>query len=386
MSVLYHNVQGLIPFCELGKPHPRFDQNKLFELQAHVYLNKPGIIVLNETWLRSSIADNEIFPDSNYKIFRNDRSQWSHPRDPENPNRFRKYGGGVLIAVRSDLDVVPKKVKISSGAEMIAVELTFPNGEKTVICSCYRVGTLAEPNHDKIISNLRSILNKRKPPKVHIIGDFNLASSSWDNLTSSIPVEQLFIDSFSDLGLKQCIDTPTHSRGNILDILLTNSESHISNINVLDQNAVCKSDHFPVTFSVKTKVHLKKASKRKCYNFKKARWDELNFELNHSNWDFLKCCEVEHGWKCFKSHLFKLVDKYIPTVTVKYDSQPPWFDSEAYSAWRKKERLRTKFNSTRTVEDELKYTDSRRKFKWLVAKKMRDNMYDSEEDTSYTVF
>ena len=212
----------------------------------------------------------------------------------------------MLIAVRSDLDVVPKKVKISSGAEMIAAELTFPDGEKTVICSCYRVGTLAEPNHDKIISNLRSILNKRKPPKVHIIGDFNLANSSWDNLTSSIPVEQLFIDSFSDLGLKQCIDTPTHSRGNILDILLTNSESHISNINVLDQNAVCKSDHFPVTFSVKTKVHLKKASKRKCYNFKKARWDELNFELSHSNWDFLKCCEVELGWKCFKRHLFKL--------------------------------------------------------------------------------
>ena len=78
ISVVYHNVQGLIPFCDMGQTHPRLDQNKLSELQAHVYYNKPDIVVLNETWLRSSILDNEIFPESNYKIFRNDRSQWSH--------------------------------------------------------------------------------------------------------------------------------------------------------------------------------------------------------------------------------------------------------------------------------------------------------------------
>ena len=384
ISVLYHNVQGLIPFCELGQIHPKIDQNKLFELQAHVYETKPGIVVLNETWLRSSISDNEIFPDNNYKVFRNDRSQWSHPRDPVNPDRFRKYGGGVLIAVRSDLDVVSKKVKISSGAEMIAVELISPNGEKTVICSCYRVGTLGEPNRDKIITNLRSMLNRRKPPKLHVIGDFNLPNISWDSLTSSVPFEQLFVDSFSDLGLKQCIDTPTHVKGNILDILLSNSESYINDVSVLDRYSVCKSDHFPVQFSVKTKINYKKASKRKCYNFKKARWDDLNYDLCHTNWQFLSCCEVEHGWQCFKTCLFQLIDKHIPTVTVKSDSQPPWFDSEAFSAWRNKERLRSKFNRTKKVEDELKYSNSRREFKQLISKKMRDNMVDSDDTALIT--
>ena len=43
----------------------------------------------------------------------------AHPRDPVNPNRFRKYGGGVLIAVRSNLDIVSKEIKLSSGTELL---------------------------------------------------------------------------------------------------------------------------------------------------------------------------------------------------------------------------------------------------------------------------
>ena len=383
-TVLYHNVQGLIPFSDLGQPHPKLNQNKLFELQAHVYENKPAVIVLNETWLKSSISDNEIFPDNCYKVFRNDRSQWSHPRDPTNPNKFRKYGGGVLIAVRSNLDVVSKKIKLSSGTEMIAVELTFPNGEKTVICTCYRVGTLGEPNHDKVISNLRSMLNKRKPPKLHVIGDFNLPNISWENYTSSVSLEQLFLDSFSDLGLKQCIDNPTHIKGRILDILLSNADSFISDVSVLDKFSVCKSNHFPVQFLVKTSINLKKAIKRKCYNFKKARWDDLNSELRRTDWQVLNNCEVEHGWNFFKTRLFELVNKYIPKVTVKSDSQPPWFDSDAFSAWRTKERLRAKFNHTKNKIDELKYSNSRRVFRQVVAQKMRDNMVDSDDDALIT--
>ena len=380
LSVMYHNVQGLIPFSELGQAHSKLDQSKLLELQAHVFVSKPDIIVMNETWLRSTIHDNEIFPVNTYKIFRRDRSKWSHPRDPDNPNKFREYGGGVLIAVKSDLDLVSKEIKLPSGSEMVAVELTLPGGEKTVICTCYRVGTLGEANHNKIVSNLRAIIHKRTPPKLHVIGDFNLANSSWVSMSAQVPIEQLFIDSFSNLGLKQCILQPTHVRGNTLDILLTNSESYIDNLSVLDRNAVCKSDHFPVTFTIKGKVRTRKIPKRKCYNFKKANWTDLNSALCNTDWSYLNRCEVEAGWTYFKSHLFHLVNTFIPTVTVKSDSQPPWFDSDAFSAWRDKERLRTKFNRSKSLVDELKYSKSRLKFKHTMAQKMRDNLTDSEDN------
>ena len=39
-----------------------------------------------------------------YKVSRLDKSAKTHPIDPNNPNKFRKNGGGVLIAIRRDMD------------------------------------------------------------------------------------------------------------------------------------------------------------------------------------------------------------------------------------------------------------------------------------------
>ena len=93
LSVNYQNVQGLIPFSQLGKAQPTLDQSKIFELNGHIEQNKPDILILNETWLCGAIKSKEVIFNSNYEVFRNDRSQCSHPSDPNNPNKFRKYGG-----------------------------------------------------------------------------------------------------------------------------------------------------------------------------------------------------------------------------------------------------------------------------------------------------
>ncbi len=119
-------------------------------------------------------------------------------------------------------------------------------------------------------------------------------SVSWDVLTSAVPIEQSFVNSFVDLGLVQCINQSTHQKGNILDILLTNSEASIADLQVLDKDSVCRSDHFPINFKIKVKVCKKKPAKRVCYNFKTANWDKLNHDLCHTNWDaMLNCTEPE---------------------------------------------------------------------------------------------
>ena len=317
LSVLYQNVQGLIPFSHLRFEHPCLDLSKIYELQAFVAQSKPDIISLCETWLKPSISDNEILPDSQYKIFRADRSSKTHPRDPSNPQKFRENGGGVLFAIRTDIDVVSKKLKIVGGIEMLAVELTFSNGEKAVVCTCYRVGTLGVVNCEKIVGFLRSLLSKRKPPKVYVIGDFNLSNAVWPDPHSNVPIEQYFIDYFNELGLEQCIESPTHIKGNVLDLVLTNSEASVRNLSVFDKDTVCKSDHFPISFQMNMKFSRKKSSKRQCYNFKRANWDAINNELCNANWDVLNCCEIEFGWELLKNRLFELADKHIPKVTIK---------------------------------------------------------------------
>ena len=384
LSFFYQNVQGLIPFSHLRFEHPSLDINKILELQTFAAMNKPDVVAFNETWLKSSVLDNEIFPDRQYKIFRADRSRRTHPPDPQNPTKFRENGGGVLLGIRSDLNVVSKKLCVPKGIEMLAVQLTFNNGEKAIICTCYRVGNLGIDNCEKIANFLRKLISKRKPPKLYLVGDFNLPHASWDDLSSPVPIEQNFIDVFSELGLKQCITHPTHIKGKILDILLTNADTLVNDIDVRDRNSACKSDHFPISFKVNSRVRYNKTASRKCYNFKKANWDRLNFDLCHTDWSILECCEVEFGWDFIRSHLFHLVDKHIPTVHVKLKFQPPWFDADTYSFCRKKERLRQKFKNTNNLDDELKYMQARRDFKKLVSQKMRDNMSDSDDPAFIT--
>ena len=85
---------------------------------------------MNETWLKKSIEDNELLL-SSYNIIRVDRSSKTHPYDPKFPKKFRKNGGGVLIAHRTDIDISVSKLSlVSCQAELLSVVIKFPNDEK----------------------------------------------------------------------------------------------------------------------------------------------------------------------------------------------------------------------------------------------------------------
>ena len=160
LSVDFQNVQGLIPFSQLGLTQPKLDQTKIFELNAHLATEKPDVLVLNETWLNKSIKDNEVIGHHNYDVYRNDRSEVTHPADPNNPKKFRKFGGGVLIAVRSNIEASCKRLSMRKGAEILALEVTVGNN-KYVFCTVYRVGNLGEDNHESIVNSVRSMYNGR---------------------------------------------------------------------------------------------------------------------------------------------------------------------------------------------------------------------------------
>ncbi len=319
IKVSYQNVQGLIPLSELDNPHPNLNRTKVYELNAYMHSIKPDIILLNETWLKKSIKDHEVIEDTNYNVYRSDRSQFTHPADPNNPKKFRKFGGGVLIAVRSNIEASIKRLSMRKGAEIIAIELDI-GGNKYVFCTVYRVGTLGENNHESILNSIKPFYGGRKHKNVFIVGDFNLSSVSWpaneDNLGYN-RIDRLFLNSFDELGLRQCVNVPTHCKGKTLDLLLTNMASSVVNINVSEHSTICKSDHFPISFEVKANVKLKKSSKRKIFNFKKANWEGLNADLRGVPWDrFIDRTEPEIGWRSFKSVLFNFVVINLSVVVV----------------------------------------------------------------------
>ena len=121
-------------------------------------------------------------------------------------------------------------------------------------------------------------------------------------------IDKLFIDSFSELGLAQCVSGPTHTKGKTLDILLTNSQHIVSNVKVSSQELICKSDHYAITFDIKSNIKNKKFTKRKIYNFKKANWDQLNRELRGVSWNaIIDCTEPEIAWSKFKEIFLTLL-------------------------------------------------------------------------------
>ena len=138
LSVYYQNVQGLIPFSSLSDKNPKFDETKMCELQNYIYASLPDVLILNETWLKPSIDNSEIFPSHLYHTFRSDRSQNTHPRDCTNPKKFRENGGGVLISVKKSLSLMVNKIDIKCKAELLAVELVLEDKYKIIIVTCYR--------------------------------------------------------------------------------------------------------------------------------------------------------------------------------------------------------------------------------------------------------
>ena len=258
LSVLYQNIRGFVPPTELPESNPMLNTQKLIDFQSYIFENKPDIVILNESWLSININDSEIFPNQIYKVFRLDRSRKTHPVDPSDPEKFKKNGGGVLIAVKSNLDCESILIKDKCKAEILSVEIRLRGGKSICLSTFYRVGNLEANNHKAVDTYLKGIAKRKKFSKIILIGDLNLDEISWSENSSSNELQRDFIDTFDDLNFDQLIQGPTHIKGKTLDVLLTSCPELISDISIKEENVFCKSDHFAIEFSLNVKINRKK--------------------------------------------------------------------------------------------------------------------------------
>ena len=383
LNVTAFNCQGLIPFHDLSSDHPMLDITKMLEINKYLDFHKPDIFMLNETWLKKSIKNSELFPIGVYKIFRLDRSPKTHPIDLNDPNKFRRNGGGVIIAIRRDLDITSTKLEFKCAGEILGLTLTFSDGKKIILCSYYRVGTLGNDNHNEFREYIRKARSRKGVKGIIIAGDLNMPKIDWETFSSPENIDRLFLDSFTNFELEQLINEPTHIRGNLLDLLLTDKSPFISGVNVSDTILPCKSDHYCITFNIKSKFKRLKIPKREVYNYKRANWAAINSSLNSIDWENELQGNAHESWSSFKNILFNLMDQHIPKIKIGGVSQPFWFDAETHDLCREKERLHQKYKDT--VDPELrlnrylKFSMARKKFKHVVSKKMDDSFKDEED-------
>ena len=112
--------------------------------------------------------------------------------------------------------------------------------------------------------------------KLIVLGDFNAPDLDWATLSASSTNSQILCDIFFHLNLSQMIIVPTHSKGHILDLLLTNMDHPIRHIHFDVSSSAILSNHYPITFDLVTRLAFLKSSSHLLYDYDRCwfRWPQ----------------------------------------------------------------------------------------------------------------
>ena len=183
--------------------------NNLSQFQSFVYASDFQIIGLSETWLSNNITDLEIFPHG-YLLYRKDRGS---------------RGGGVMLAVSNKLP--SRQVPSPHNLEIVTVSISISTTDITC-CMIYTPPNATTEYHRDLVKYLVTVAALFTP--ILIFGDFNLPDINWTTLTGNSAVSNNFCVFVFESNLIQLVNLPTHIRGNILDLVLTNSPDHVTNL------------------------------------------------------------------------------------------------------------------------------------------------------------
>lgn len=283
--------------------------NKLPQFQSLVLSLNYDVICVTETWLTDLIFDQEILP-SNYIIHRNDR---------------KSRGGGVLIATKSSIHAT----SFSNPDHLEIVSLLLHLHVPLALCCIY-----IPPTPDSsYIANLITYISEDVSSHckdIVLLGDFNMPDIDWSTLSSSSHLSVSFCDFIFDLNLSQLIDKPTHTKGNILDLILTNSCHRITNINISPPKNILNSDHSIIDFSLSHSVTPhSKVLPQYVFDFPKADYNGLCSFLMDINYSpLLSSDDVNFIWSSLKSIIYSGMNLYVPKVRLRRYQYPSWFTPE----------------------------------------------------------
>jgi hypothetical protein len=309
------------------------------------------ILCFTETHLDGSIHSGEIFNNSEFTVHRKDRNL---------------FGGGVLIAIRND--IAHRRIVIDTETEVIAIELTEL---KLGLCCVYR-------SPSSVDKNFMNFLDYYSGNSI-ILGDFNLPGINWlsdppnpKHSCVQANIHKEFIIDILSYGYSQLIQQPTHVKGNILDLVLTNKHDLIHNLTIHPNTY---SDHNIISFSLLTLVKRKHKEIRHILLYKKC--DLVKFEqlltsiLNRLKEASNTCVNINEMWDLFEEDFIQAVKETVPIKKVN-NSKHPWLTTRITRMSRSLKSLWHKYKSTGDEFFIKKYKNKQRVYKNLLRKTKND--------------
>jgi exonuclease III len=336
---------------------------KVAEIEHLINYTDPDAIIMSETKIDKTVSTSEFLnPSLGYTTFRKDR---------------KMGGGGVLIAIKNIY--VSTQVEMSDiNAEVVWTEILLSKSRKLFVASFYR-----PPDHnvtplDSLHDSLKSIAAKirNNPNSVVIIGgDFNCGDIIWDSNTvkhtsTRKPLHEKLLEIIADHGLSQLQRSPTRE-SNILDLFLTSHPGLVKTMSTIPGI----SDHHILVADCQIMPNRSKKPPRNIFKYKDANWDKMREETLDFNTNFVSNIQsftVQENWSKFKAHLTCIMNRYIPSKTVKNNQRLPWFNNSIKRVIRKKQRQYNKAKRTKKDVEWAKY----RSLQNLASKMMKKSRLD----------
>jgi hypothetical protein len=337
--ILYLNAQSIV--------------NKVNELGAVVAELDPDLILLTETWCNNSIT-NAYLSIKGYEIqqdLRKDRSDTTDGR-----------GGGILVYGRQGLKI------LSCDTDSDFVQYSKFEVYDTTLYVIYRPPNSSQPNMDRL-ADLISSAGKN----TIMIGDFNLPGVDWEAGTARAG-ERKVVEAAHDQLMEQMVTFATHTKGNILDLVLTNIPDRISEVR--EEGRLGQSDHTMIVIEVSVNATAPETVQDRP-DWARADWDKARLMLKDRRWRReIEGAGTTDAWQKFKEKILAVKSACVPLRRRRNLNRPPWMNQEIVRAVRKKKRLwkrdKNKADKTEYKEQEKKTRNMIRNAKKRFEKKLAD--------------
>jgi hypothetical protein len=190
------------------------------------------------------------------------------------------------------------------------------------------------PNSNAENLNLLCELLEATNPNTVVIGDFNLPCISWGDEKSAGRGRGL-LEASMTAGLTQLVDFPTHRKGNILDLLLTNRPEKF--MYVKDGGCLGNSDHCIIIAEIEIEMPKIKTAPR--INWSRGNYEAIRNEFSELDWkNEINGRDLESAWQFLKARLMQLVEKHVPKSVSTGAAKPRWLSREIIRNIRKKKQ------------------------------------------------
>ena len=310
---------------------------------------KPDIILLSETWCNSStnLASLSI---ENYELMtdlKRDRNDTANG-----------IGGGLLVYARNGLAVLP--CDENSDFNQYCKFKVTDKSESIYIYLLYRPPNAGQASKDKLCE----LLSQAEKNSL-FIGDFNLPGVDWE-AGAGHGVDIKIVQVVQEHDFTQMVDFPTHIRGGVLDLILTNMPEKVSNI--AEVGRLGKSDHYLIQFDLEMS-QKNSGEKRVFRNWKKADWDNIRQGIETTVWPRAADEKsAEDTWQQLRRVIDGLVAENVPLCEFK-PRKTDWMTGDILREVRRRRRLWKKARNGGSKEE---YEDAAKKVKNLIRSAKRN--------------